>query len=245
MATVRTKSMGGTIGRVDLTPAEYLRLIEQKGYRATWEKATVCPFRSPNNLLVHDMNHTCDQGFVYYDPQPVRVLITGLSMNRQYMQTGKWDVGSAIVTLGPDKRISFQDKLTLSDSTTRFYELVTRQPVGVVDTPKYPIVTVLDIRDSMRTYVEGVDFTINSGGSIVWKTGGQKPDDETLYSVSYNHRVVYLIIDMAHDIRDSMLMPTNASFPKLGTDLYAQMPVQGVARMHFLVRDQSMEAASP
>ncbi len=233
--------LGGPLSRNDLTPSEYERLIDSKGYRATWEKATFCPARSAADPTDHDINHTaCDQGYVYFDPQEIRVLMSGIQTRQAYMQPGRLEPGSAMATVKPQYRLSFLDKITLLDSTLRFTELVTRADYGVLDPLKYEVVNVVDCRDRDHVFTYGVDFNLDTNGNIQWIATGQSPVAGGPYTVSYEHHPVYIVTDLAHDIRDTMLASANQSVPKR-TEEYAKLPVQAIVKLHFLARSQSQD----
>jgi hypothetical protein len=220
---------------VDFTPEAFNTLISEKGYDVLWEKMTHCSWRSPQDPTRHDINcGQCDNGWFYYDPRTIRVALMGLNRSQSFMQQGMIQHGSAQMVTASENEIGFFDRITLLNSYMRFAELVVR--TSGVDSPRYPAIKLLDVRDKSRAYTQGTDFKLSSG-KIEW-LGGAGPSANVTYSVSYNFNPVYVITDLPHDIRDTPKM-SNTSWPRRQEDdRRAKMPAQAVITLHFFARGE-------
>jgi len=226
---------------IDFNRDAFTRLLSDKGYLITWEKATLCPNR-PNGGLApkdHALNcQVCDNGlgFVYYDTIQTRMLVTGVRLDQSYHAHGRWDAGQVFVTSLPEYRINWWDRLTLGNGIARFYELVRRQPGTLTDTLKYKALCMshiswVDRTGALVTFSEDEQFRLDTEGRILWLTNTGIPDDNVYYSVAYEYRPRYIIQALMHQHRDSTVEGKHYEFP-----------IQAMAKLDFLIRDESMDA---
>lgn len=224
---------------VDFDRDAFTRLLADKGYDVTWQKATLCPNRPSGGLRPkdHDIACTlCDNGlgFLYYTEERTRMLITGVRLDQSYYAYGRWDVGQVMVTALPEFRIHYWDRLTLHNSVARFHELVRRQPGTTFDSLKYAPLCIdhiswVDRAGALRVFTVDQDFQINDG-KLEWIIATGLPDDGSYYSVSYEYRPRYIVLDLMHQHRDSTVEGKHYEFP-----------VQAVAKLDFLIRDESKD----
>lgn len=217
--------------RVDLQPAMFEKMIADHGYKVTWEKNIPCPNRL-EDIHEHDVNCTvCNGlGFLYYDTQNTEMAMVSISLREIFMQAGKFLPGMVMVTSHAKDKIARWDRLTLQESQLRYSEPIRRSDKGSFDRTKYEIVSVLTIRDSLRTYTEDVDFEVETHG-ITWIPGNVPTK---FYSISYMYRPVYVVLDLLHAIRDQHVLTE-------GTDQNRQLPIQAVAQLEFLIGDESAQ----
>lgn len=227
---------------VDFDRDAFTRLLAGKGYDITWEKATLCPNRPSGGLAPkdHALNcQVCDNGlgFVYYDSIPTKMLITGVRLDQSYFAHGRWDPGQVMVTSLPEFRINWWDRLTLCNGIARFYELVRRQPNTLTDQLKYEALHVshlswVDRSGALACFEDGVQFRLDAEGRILWLTDTGIPDDNVYYSVAYEYRPRYVVQALMHQHRESTVQEKHYEFP-----------VQALAKLDFLIRDESTDAA--
>lgn len=226
--------------QVDFDRDEFTRLLYGKGYDVCWEKAAFCPNRPPDGLAPkdHDINCTlCEgTGFIYFDPVPTRMLVQTVKLNESFYAYGRWDAGSAMVTALPEFRLNYWDRLTLGNGVARFQELVRRQPEGD-DLLKYEPLSIEYVAWVNRSK-ELVIFTKDEhfalvDGSLHWYEGVVHPDANDYYTVAYSYRPRYIVLDLIHHHRVSTVK-----------DQHLEFPVQAVAKLDFLIRDQSKDASA-
>jgi len=225
---------------VDFDRDAFTRFILDKGYSVTWEKAVLCPNVPAGTLAPRDhaMNcQICDNGlgFVYVDPIPTNMLMQGMKLNQSFFAHGRWDMGNMMVTALPEFQINYWDRLTLCNGVSRFTERLVRQLNETSDKLKYAPLCIeylawVDRTGALVTFTADTDFTISADGSSIEWTSNQ-PDAGSFYSVAYKFRPRYVVLDLIHHHRDSTIKGTHYEFP-----------VQAVAKLDFLIRDQSKDA---
>jgi hypothetical protein len=229
-----------TDGTVDFDRDAFTRFIADKGYDVTWEKAVLCP-NTPGNGLApgdHAINCTvCDHGlgFIYIDPIETKMLMQGFKLNQSFYAFGRWDAGNQLVTAEPEFRIGPWDRLTLGNGVGRFTQRITRQSGTTLDKLKYsPLCVVyvgwVDRSGALVTFTADEEFQVSAdGGSLEWISDAQ-PDAGARYSILYDYRPRYVVQDLVHHHRDSTIK-----------GVHYQFPVQAVAKLDFMIRDQSTD----
>ncbi len=205
-----------------------------------WEKAVLCPNVPGNGLAPRDhaINcQVCDNGlgFVYVNPICTRMLMQGIKLNQSFYAYGRWDMGNMLVTAEPEHNINYWDRLTIQNGVGRFTERLVRQPGATSDKCKYSPLCVdyvawVDRTGTLVTFGDDSRSISADGTSIEWFDDNQ-PDAGSWYSVSYTFRPRYVVLDLIHHHRDSTVAGTHYQFP-----------VQAVAKMDFLIRDESKDA---
>lgn len=231
-------SFGGF--RADFIPQAFAQAVDSKGYRCRWEKSILCANRGDEDLDRHKLMCTvCDNGFIYYDPLTVEALMSSVSLKQFYRTEGRFDIGTVLVTLKAEFKISFWDKLTMFDSRMRFTEVLRRAPKGLVDKLKYPALTIEKLYsftsiNATVDYVLGTDYTLDANGNILWVN---PPPKDTALGVSYFRNPAYIILDLPHHIRDTQIAVPQTS--QVSPGQFTEMPMQGIAKLDFLVRDET------
>lgn len=225
---------------VDFDRDAFTRFIADKGYDVTWEKAVLCPNVPGTGLAPRDHAINCQLcdnglGWLYVDPIQTRMLMQGIKLNQSYFAYGRWDMGNMMVTAEPEFTISYWDRLTIGNGLSRFTERVVRTPGSNSDRFKYAPLCIDYIAWANRTgalsvFSCDVDFRIGADGWIEW-LGDNQPDAGSFYSVSYEFRPRYVVMDLIHHHRDSTIQGVHYEFP-----------VQAVAKLDFLIRDESKDA---
>ena len=221
---------------------DFEKAIEAHGYAVTWERAALCPNRR-GGLGPRDHAPACQlcdgRGFVYFGSTTTKMLITGLRLNEGFYAYGRWDSGSATVTSLPEEPINYWDRITLTHARGYFQELVKRQRDTDTDVLKYPplqvsYVTWVDVRAQPHVATVGVDVAISGDGrGLTWLTQNRpQPGPHGYYSVVYAYRPRYVILELAHQHRDQVVED----------DGEIVFPVQAMARLDFLIRDQGKDA---
>lgn len=225
---------GGYPFRVDIEPATLINTIVNNGYEVLWEKSAPCPNRLGEDIDRHDNNCPyCHKGRVYFDPQAIKILISGINMMENYFIGGKWDSGNARITTLAENRLSYWDRLTVRNATVRFYELVRRNKNNNVDTLKYQAIRIEKAFGIGATGLvdlgEGRDFTLN-GREVHWNKNRIAPG--SFYSVVYDRVPVYIVLDLINWIRQRPIMVK-------GKVQIVGLPLSAVAKLEFLVEDDS------
>lgn len=222
-----------------LNPVDLDRIkavIQAQHPNVLWEKAALCP----NVIDNGDHNPACDlclHGILFFDPQQVSMLVQAANLQQQFYIQGQFKSGSALVTALPENAISYGDRITIINNKVRTSDKRRRAQGTLIDKPKYPIIDVVLLRTSKTTYKMGSDFNINKDGFIEWTPSKKRrPADGEWYTIVHTHRPVYIITELVHQHRERRV--------KQGTsrEQTVVLPIQGLARLDFLVRDESKDA---
>lgn len=224
---------------VDFDRDAFTRLLHDKGYAVTWEKAVPCPNVMSVGLTPRDHPATCPfcdgREFLYVSPQETRMLMQGIKLDQAFYAYGSWNMGSMMVTALPEFRLSYYDRLTLTNGVSRFAERVMRQPNATTDKLKYTPLTIeyvawVNRSKALVEFVDGTNFQAVDG-DLEWLTGA--PDPESYYTISYTYRPRYVVLDLTHHHRESTVKGVHYEFP-----------VQAVAKLDFLIRNEGRDNES-
>ena len=220
--------------------------ITTMGYNTLWERGMFCPNRitSKNN---HNLNCTlCDLGYIYDSGEAQKAVVTSISLRQQYESAGRFDAGMSMITMLPGVKLSWWDRLTLTESILRYTEpftpptppsLVTHLRYAVVDSDAFRGVVRL-MGQSGTDYILDTDYSIQSDGSLLWVA----TPTEAFYSVSYFIRPRYVILDMNHVARSLPSFGPGAIQPS-GVQTTQEFPVMAVGKLDFLIGDESTRVA--
>lgn len=262
----------GTTGLKQLSPdfdkKKFTDLIETKGYRLAWSRASICPCKSVD-LQTKNSDPNCElcqlvPGFTFfrpegYDPEEVdeagdlsnlqkhiinregspAVVIRGtitsvLRTQESYAQIGDWVFGSFNVTVRPENRIGYYDRIVLLDSLMPYSQIVTltekRGPVSL----RFPAKKISFCRSVDKLYKEDVDFTINSEGQLVFDQN-RRPEWKSRLAVHYDHHPQFIIIEHVNCFRDSMLKVKDVAKRETPVGNLQTLPIRAVAKLEFLL----------
>jgi hypothetical protein len=224
---------------VDFDRDAFTRFIDDKGYIVVWEKAVLCPNVPGTGLSPRDHAIGCpicsEFGYIYVDPVPTKMLMQGIRLNQSFFAHGRWDMGNMMVTGEPEFTLDFFDRLTLGNGVGRFTQRIVRQPGAAIDKLRYaPLcfryVGWVDRSGVLAAFEPDVDFRASVDGSgIEWSSSA--PDAGSVYSVSYDYRPRYVVMDLIHHHRDSTI-----------EGQHYQFPVQAMAKLDSLIRNESADA---
>lgn len=245
---LKGSSLWQPFGAPRLDHAEFEALGREQGYIVSWEKAIFCPRRINNDLDKHDFNcPVCESrfGIVYFDKRitdpngedDLRAIVTSIPQEQRYRVEGYFDAGSAYISLPPGYTPGYGDRVTLLKSRLRVSQVVKRG-TGTVDKLKYK--ALLPSEGGGVVYClsgDKVDYTlavkINKNGDLDWNGAGPMAAG-SYYSVMYYRRPTYIIVDLPHAVRDNLERVE-------GADVTQDLGTQALARLDFLIRDESLE----
>jgi hypothetical protein len=185
---------------------------------------------------------TCGgKGWYKHSSQPIRVIVQDMSVKpMRFGVNGEYAKGRARITSLPENKLGLGDRITLSKSVLRIHEFTTRRS-GATQSLRFPIVAqdqetangvvtvrVLQAKKALANVasadmVEGVAFTVNGSGQLVWIDPGAPGVDEA-FSITYFARPRYVIEDNPFSIRDTVVhhktpSPVDTRLPVFATAL--------------------------
>lgn len=216
------------IVRVDFFDPDFSALVDNKGYDAIWERAIPCPCAKRQGAIMSNCVNCQGTGWVFINPTQIKVVAQSLNKDTKYKEWSQERLGTASFTVRPEYHLNFMDKITLLNSCSRDSEnrLVFFFEDKLMINTIYPIDSVIDIfkfvspslplqrldpssysiKDRFVVFAEGV---VNKGDSV---------------TVSYDHKVQYHILDLNHDIRNTIKLD-DVSREKL-----LELPISAVGR---------------
>lgn len=211
-------------------------LIQAQSPPLLWEKAATCPCRLDNGD--HDPTCTlCSHGIYYYDGQEVPMLITSASLQQNFYMQGSLDMGSIMVTSLYENPISYGDRITIKANEVRDNELKQRTKGTRIDSLKFPALAISYVRTRERIFVKDSDYWITATGMLEWsKSKNSRPEDGEFFTVVYTRWPVYVITEMLHHHRDRRVKQSTV------LDQAVKLPIQGIAKLYQLVRDEGKDA---
>jgi hypothetical protein len=246
--------------RPDMDARKFDALIEQKGYRLAWSRATECPCSSVNDQT-RQPDPNClvckGTGWLYFAPtEPVmaskvgklnplqekliadtksgviRGIITGIRSNREpFGEIGNWQWGDVTVSVRPENRLGHYDKLIHLDSEIVFVEAFDTDDPALPIKTRYLVNQINMLRSLATEFVAGTDFTLTAG-AVTWLPG-KGPIKGTRVSLHYLTHPTWLIIDHPHAIRASM-RKLKVKDPLTPQGDPQNLPIQAHARLDFL-----------
>lgn len=235
--------------------------VELYGARFAWTCCTRCPC-TPVNTQTERPDPTCavcrGTGRYYFGPKDYEVsadvgelddlqaavvrtngaaVIEGILQRATRAQDfydvlGNWVRGTMMVSVRPENKLGYFDRLINLDSTMVADDVVT--VTGPTDriTVRQPIISINGVFSLSDRYEEDVDFTVDPLLGLSWLPG-RAPATGTRLSVHYLTYPAWLVIDHPHVLRESKkrLKVANRTTPR-GTPV--QAPLQATVRLEYL-----------
>lgn len=254
--------------RADFVPVKFDALIEMHGYRLGWARAAQCPCE-PTNDQTEQADPNCvacaGAGYLYFnaqDAQPpavvgdlttvqsklisqtssslIRGIITGVgSAEMPFDKLGRLQSGQAVVTVRPNNRIGYFDRLVAIDS----YVIHTERLQGPLDETlplklRYLIDGGVNLLCSLtQRFAPDIDFQVVDGE--VYFLPGKMPEPGLWLTAHYNCHPQYLVVEQPHASRITYT-PRGKSGLSTPEGMVSQMPLQAVLRLDWLCgRDEA------
>ena len=212
--------------RVDFNLKRFVDLVERSP-RFVWERAMFCPCASINDQTEQpDPNCTKCKGVGWfwfgpagYVPPPAAGTLDATQMavvNRNggavirafmaeatyrqagYDTLGTWAFGQMHVTVRPENKLGYYDRLINLDSEVVFSQRVLSTGEGTLSL-RYPAIVVTSVQSSAADYLEGRDFEVTDG-DVVW-LAGRAPDIDMQLAAHYTCHPAWMVTSYPHVIR--------------------------------------------
>jgi len=223
------------IVRMDFLTPDFSALIDNKGYDAVWERALPCPCAKRQGAVQSTCRNCGGTGWVFINPMQIKVVAQSINKDTKYKEWSQERLGTASFTVRPEYHLSFMDKLTLLNSSTRSCEnrIVYYQDNKFLINVVYPIDSVIEIFKFVSPFeplvlIDASNYTIQ-GRFVSFSNNVVKQGDSL--TISYDHKVQYHILDLNHDVRNTILLDDKSREEGL------LLPVSAVGRRVDLVID--------
>jgi hypothetical protein len=247
--------------RADFKPDEFTKLIELHGPRFAWSRAAKCPCATLNDQTRQpDPNCTsCTNGWRYFGPRNyaaplaagqftdlqkgimakdgaavIRGVMTGVSVDpTSFDRFGPWMFGNVMITVRPQNKLGYYDRLVDLDSTITWSEIVDVDAGAVELKTRFPMVDVNYVASEDARFELGADFELTPTGSILWFPT-KAPSAPTRFTVHYAHHPQWLVLEHPKTIRQTTIgFKTPTPTTPVGNPV--DLPIMGFARLEFLV----------
>ena len=217
---------GKASARADFNLKRFVDLIERSP-RFVWERAMFCPCPSINDQTQQpDPNCTKCKGigWLWFGPAgyipPVAAgtldatqtavvdrnggaVICAFLAEATYRQSGydtlgTWAFGQMHVTVRPENKLGYYDRLINLDSEIVYSQRVLSTGQSALQL-RYPAIAVTSIQSSTADYLEGIDFNV-VGGDIIWLSG-RAPAADTQLAAHYTCHPAWIVMSYPHVIR--------------------------------------------
>lgn len=260
--------------RADFTQNRHELLVEMHGYRLAWSRAAQCfcaPLNDQTEQADPDCPQCAGAGYLYFpastEPQDpslvgdltevqrlilassnasvIRGIMTGLGTSETpFDRLGKLLSGQSVVTVRPNNRIGYLDRLIALDSLIIYTERV----YWPGEDAPLPLRYLVDggvnlLASASQRYVPDEDFVVSQG--LVRFVPGREPSMPTYLAAHYNCHPHYLVVEQPHASRLTYIPRAKAGAgAKTPEGNVVQMPLQAVVRLDWLVgRDQARTLA--
>ncbi len=228
------------INYADFVPKEFSNLIKSQGYNVVYEEALSCPCKSDDSGFLNTCRNCGGSGYVFVNPQPVKMILTGVSSSHAYDETARIGIGQMYATPVMPLRLCPMDRITTMDGKSEHKEVVF--PSKDVTTGNffallhYPVATGLyvglfDGADRcLRRLHEGVDYIFEN--KTLHFTSRHSALERPSVTVRYAHWPQYHVWDILNDIRSVKTQGLN------GARQNNFMPVRAVVKRTHLILDK-------
>ncbi|MNW28250.1 hypothetical protein D3C74_50720 [compost metagenome] len=190
-------------GRVDFQVDQFDRQIYQKGARITWEKSCLC---SCLDIHTGQADYNCPacggKGYTYFDPEPIRAVVSGITGDKNQLPVGLLDVGTSFVTTMSKDAVGFRDRLIFEDFETAYSQIIAYDENGIK--LKYPSLELVAVRVLSTTLpkeslvLDHDNQTLHIDSSHGFKNGER-------LAILYRIKPVYVVIDIPHELRGTFV----------------------------------------
>lgn len=197
--------------RLDFLHPDFSALIDNKGYDAIWERAIPCPCAKRQGAPMSNCQNCQGTGWVFINPMQIKVVSQSLNKETKYKEWSQERLGTASFTVRPEYHLNFMDKITLLNTSSRESE---NRLVYIIDGQKmintiYPILEVVEIFkfsgiNSKLQLLDKSSYSVQDRFVVFNGTADIKEKDSL--TITYDHNVQYHILDLNHDIRNTIVL---------------------------------------
>ena len=219
-------------GRVDLTPADFERLISEKGVRVRVFRTVFCPNVKSIDGAEHNIDCKLCNGSGYLDRHPLETMafLQAISSKMERTPAGLLDGNSLSATFPAGVELNYFTLVQLLDFTEPFMQRIKRS-TGMVDTLKYKATHVnFIVESSGKEYHQETDYALDPNGNIAWKPN-RGPLPGTIYSIHFDCCVQFRATWAQHSNRFTQVHSADQ-----GGILHVKLPEQWLITKEFLVK---------
>jgi hypothetical protein len=180
-------------------------------------------------------------GWIWINPTTSKALISSINKNTQFKEWSEELMGTISISLIADtieqksNRIAFMDKITIENNSSIFSELKRIRTSAELTPQKfvflsYPVLSVEDVflfdsQTDPLIRLAASEYSLSTVNEYVLKISKTLAvDSNGTASIRYKHKLEYVVIDIPHDVRQTILIDHEGRKQK------QLLPVQAIGR---------------
>lgn len=230
--------------RVDIRPADFDRLLQQKGVNLKVYRSLYCPNVKSVDAGEHNIDCTLCNGSGFMDLEPLCTLgyIQNQELEVMNAQDGNHDGNSVLITFPIGVEVQYFTRIELIDFTEIYYQRVLRKPGSNVDVLKYRACRVnIVVNSAGDRYYQDQDFKIDPNGNILWLLDDEEilraPADNQVYSIHYECHVQFRAVKAMHVCRFTQ-------YRNEGSVQHLKLPEQWLCSKEYLLRRKDINTGN-
>jgi len=224
---------------IKFRPDDFDFAVFDKGLEVVWEKAVPCPCKTKGTQAALSACKNCGGiGWVFINPISTRMMVQALGIKAQFKIWGEESPGTVAITTRNDVKLSYMDRLIVTDSETLFKQVLypVKNPSGnYIGITVYPLISIESLflfqfsNQKLKRLVEDTDYTFDY--NVITLSSAYSSLGSVNLSVNYTHNIQYHVIENMKDVRNSYV------FDPTGKDLLAKLPIHALGRRAHNVLD--------
>lgn len=231
-------------GRSDFDPTGFDILVYQKGKEVVWESAVKCPCKSDGRGHLTTCVNCGGTGWVFINPVKTRMVVQSMNLSSKYGNWALERIGMANITTRYVDIVSDMDRITLTDSVSKFSQIVrpTISHNKLFAFLNYNVISILDVflfkNDGSPLKLLSSSQYSHDGNKIIITDKKLYTEGMTV-SVRYTHNIQYFIIDIIREMRESSVK--NES----NKETITKLPLSAVGRRcHYVLNPDNFDTSS-
>ena len=195
--------------RLDFWNPDFDVLVDNKGYDVIWERAIPCPCSKKTAAHLSTCKNCLGSGWVFINPLQIKAVASSINKSTKFKEWGIELLGTASFTVKSQYHLNFMDKITMVNSQSPHSELkiVKRFRNKFIVDLTYPALSIVEVfkfehPEEPLVLLSSECYSINK--NFIEFFNGVNADD--CISITYMHRVQYNIIDLNHDVRNTIIL---------------------------------------
>jgi hypothetical protein len=139
------------------------------------------------------------KAYIYFDPQEIRAVVSGMTGDKDQIPIGLLDVGSAYMTTMSKDLVGFRDRLTFVDFLTPHSQVITYSGDPSGELLRYECEQVVSVR-ILSSEIPNTQYSISADKTRILFTPGYLSNGEK-FSILYQIKPVYIVVDIPHELR--------------------------------------------
>lgn len=230
MAKTITVSNNEYIGipRIDFLNPDFSALVEQKGADVIWERAIPCP--CGKRLINESCCRNCQgTGWVFINPHQIKAIVSSINKDTKYKEWSVELLGTVSLTVRPEFQLNYMDKISILGSDSLQSENLKVKYYGgkMYINTIYPVNSVIEIfkfvtEKEPLLLINTDEYSIENN-FIVFNLGINIKEGDSI-TVTYRHNITYHILDLPHDVRNSIILN------ELSRESLLKLPISAIGR---------------